>query len=339
MQTTDFTFDLPEELIAQRPPPERGMSRLLVLDRNTRTWQHSSMTELPRFLPPGALLVFNDSRVRKARLRGTSADGSGCADFLLIEKKDDTLWKALVPRARKRKPGSVYQFDQGLSAEVRGNAGRYIILHFNKPVTEAYIEECGHIPLPPYIKRADEAADSERYQTVYARDPGSVAAPTAGLHFSSEMLAELAERGFESAFVSLDVGPGTFFPVRAETIEAHVMHAERYRVGAGAAERIEQAKQQGRAIAAVGTTSMRVIESAWEQGRLRRGEGRTSLFIYPGYTFKAVDLLFTNFHTPRSTLLMLVSAFAGRDFILEAYREAVRERYRFFSYGDAMLIR
>jgi S-adenosylmethionine:tRNA ribosyltransferase-isomerase len=372
MKTSDFFFDLPEQLIAQYPSEKRGQSRLLVLDRAARSRNHHQTAELPLLLEPGSLLVFNNSRVRKARLFGRSKSSGGGVEFLLVKKLDNGLWKAMSGRSRRRRPGSRYVItgpggEEIAEAEITGVDGEFRILRFNPPVTEDWLETYGHIPLPPYIKRQDRPEDGERYQTVYAQSPAtdggaasamtadrSVAAPTAGLHFSPELLAALENRGIETAFITLHVGLGTFLPVRTEQIEDHLMHEESFSIDDEAAANIERAKAAGRKIIAVGTTSVRTLESAWDGGALRRGEGSTSIFIYPGYRFGIVDALFTNFHTPGSTLLMLVSAFAGakpaapagpesaapggREFILESYAEAIREGYRFFSYGDAMLI-
>jgi S-adenosylmethionine:tRNA ribosyltransferase-isomerase len=327
------------------------------------------VAELPLLLEPGSLLVFNNSRVRKARLAAVSKSSGGGVEFLLVKKIDAETWKVMAGRSRRRRPGSRYVFtgpggEEIAGAEITGADGEFRVLRFDRPITEDWLETYGHIPLPPYIKRQDAPEDSERYQTVYAQraEAGlsagdsalaadrSVAAPTAGLHFTPELLAALEGRGIECVFITLHVGLGTFLPVRTERIEDHVMHEESFSIDDEAAARIERAKAAGRKIVAVGTTSVRTLESAWDGGALRRGEGSTSIFIYPGYRFGIVDALFTNFHTPESTLLMLVSAFAeasdagapaapgGRDFILESYAEAVREDYRFFSYGDAMLI-
>jgi S-adenosylmethionine:tRNA ribosyltransferase-isomerase len=250
----------------------------------------------------------------------------------------------MAQRAQRRRPGSRYLFEDGVEGEITGAEGDFRLLRFNRPVDDTWLDRYGHIPLPPYIKREDLPADSDRYQTVYAGPAGSAAAPTAGLHFTGELLSRLEAAGMEYVFITLHVGPGTFLPVRTEHIEDHRMHEERFSIDEAAAARIETAKAGGRKIVAVGTTSVRALESAWRTppgggpGSLRRGEGATSIFIYPGRRFEVTDALFTNFHTPESTLLMLAAAFAGRDFILESYAEAVREGYRFFSYGDAMLI-
>jgi S-adenosylmethionine:tRNA ribosyltransferase-isomerase len=256
----------------------------------------------------------------------------------------------MVQRARRHRPSFRYRFEDGLGAEIvacssNREEGELRFLKFDRPVDDAWLDLNGHVPLPPYIRRQDSVADIERYQTIYAQELGSTAAPTAGLHFTRELLGELTKAGVESAFITLHVGPGTFLPVRTENIREHKMHEESYSISCESARCVERAKAEGRKLLAVGTTSVRALESAWMEdqslpgnGTLRIGEGRSSLFIYPGYNFKLVDALFTNFHTPGSTLLMLVSAFAGRDFVLESYKEAVKEGYRFFSYGDACLI-
>jgi S-adenosylmethionine:tRNA ribosyltransferase-isomerase len=339
MKTQDFFFDLPPERIAQYPPAERGQSRLLVLDRGTGYRGQHLVGELPELLEPRSLLVFNNSRVRKARLRGMAEKTGARVEFLLLTKQDPLTWKTLVQRSNRRRPGSRYVFAQGVTAEITGAEGEFRLLRFDRIIDDPWLDVYGHIPLPPYIKREDTPGDSERYQTVYAEPPGSAAAPTAGLHFTRELLGRLEAAGMETVFITLHVGLGTFLPVRTENIEDHPMHEEVFFIDEEAAERIERAKAENRKVVAVGTTSVRTLESAWKEGRLERGEGSTSIFIYPGYSFKAVDALFTNFHTPGSTLLMLVCAFAGRERVLETYSRAIREGYRFFSYGDAMLIR
>ncbi|MDR0689948.1 MAG: tRNA preQ1(34) S-adenosylmethionine ribosyltransferase-isomerase QueA [Spirochaetaceae bacterium] len=339
MKIRDFFFDLPPGLIAQYPPAERGGSRLLVLDRGTGKRGHHLVGELPDLLAPRSLLVFNNSRVRKARLRGRVEKTGAQVEFLLLTKRDALTWKTLVRRSNRRRPGSRYVFAGGVTAEITGAEGEFRLLRFDRIIDDDWLDRYGHIPLPPYIKREDTPGDSDRYQTVYAGPPGSAAAPTAGLHFTRELLGRLEAAGMETVFITLHVGLGTFLPVRTENIEDHLMHEEVFTIGGEAAERIERAKAEKRRIVAVGTTSVRTLESAWKEGRLERGEGTTSIFIYPGYSFKVVDTLFTNFHTPGSTLLMLVCAFAGREYVMETYAQAVQEGYRFFSYGDAMLIR
>jgi S-adenosylmethionine:tRNA ribosyltransferase-isomerase len=354
MKTDDFFFDLPERLIAQHPPEHRGEGRLMTLDRVTGERTHESVAQLPgilcggRFLGPRGekpLLVFNDTRVRKARITGRHEQTGAETEFLLLEdiKGDCVVWKVMKKRARRKKEGSVYVFFDNEGARIAkasatGFEGEYPLLEFDRPIDDRWLEKHGHVPLPPYIKRKDAPADAERYQTIYAKHTGSAAAPTAGLHFTRELMDALCACGIESAFVTLHVGLGTFLPVRSENVEDHVMHEEIFDIDENSAVKIEKAKEQGRKIIAVGTTSVRTLESAFAQGAIKRGRHSTSIFIYPPYRFKAADALFTNFHTPRSTLLMLVSAFAGRELSLESYAEAVREGYRFFSYGDAMLI-
>jgi S-adenosylmethionine:tRNA ribosyltransferase-isomerase len=363
MKTSDFFFELPEGLIAQYPPEKRGQSRLMLLDRRTGKRSHRMVEELPEILCEPEfrgknggkpLLVFNNSKVRKARIVGVSKETGAKAEFLLIESREQGVmsneqgamsneWKVLVKRAKRRKIGSVYViFDNNgveiARAEITGGEGEFIHLAFDRVIDDDWLDLYGHIPLPPYIKRQDAPSDSERYQTVYASACGSSAAPTAGLHFTNELLDRINAAGIESVFITLHVGLGTFLPVRSENIEDHVMHRELFTIDDKAASKIEAAKTQGRKVIAVGTTSIRTLESAWEAGKIKRGEGATSIFIYPGYKFSAADALFTNFHTPESTLLMLVSAFAGRELILESYAEAVAQGYCFFSYGDAMLI-
>jgi len=324
----------------------------MTLDRRSGAVEHfPSVARLPELVEPGTLMVFNDSRVRKARLFATALDTGAKAEFLLLRRLADGSWEAAATKLKKQRPGRVYELPGGVRATVLaadparspaiGAGGPdTVLLAFDPPVDDDYLERSGHVPLPPYIKRADAPEDEERYQTVYSREVGSAACPTAGLHFTEEILAALDARGVRRVAVTLHVGLGTFLPVRSETVEGHSMHEEEYSVSPETARAVGEAKAEGRPVLAVGTTSMRTLESAWAEGEgLRAGQGSTRIFIYPGYRFKAVDQLFTNFHTPKSTLLMLVSAFAGRDHVLAAYAEAVKERYRFFSYGDAMLIR
>jgi S-adenosylmethionine:tRNA ribosyltransferase-isomerase len=338
MLATDFFFDLPEELIAQRPPAERGRSRLMLVDRAASSCRSLAVADLAGLVEPGTLMVFNDSRVRKARLYASSPASGAAVEFLLLEKLGPDRWRTMANRAKRRRTGQVYAFPDGVSGEIEAEDGEFRIVRFDRPIGDDWLDAHGHLPLPPYIKREDEAADAERYQTVYARTTGSAAAPTAGLHFTPELLAGLDARGIERATVTLHVGLGTFLPVRTEQVEDHRMHEERFHISEAAAAAVERAKAEGRPVLAVGTTSVRTLESAWRDGRLVRGDQTTSIFIYPGYRFKVVDRLFTNFHTPGSTLLMLVSAFAGRDLIMDSYRRAVGLGFRFFSYGDAMLI-
>lgn len=346
MKTKDFSFDLPEELIAQTPADRRGTSRLLVIDRRTGEWTDSSMSEFPSFLEPGSLLVVNNSRVRKARVYGESETG-GRVEFLFLEENLDHTWQAMVTKSKKQKPGKKFTFKdaEGISLHdaeiISANDDGTRTVRFDQPVDESFFHVCGHVPLPPYIKRDDNFCDESRYQTVYAKSEGSVAAPTAGLHFTDEILSRIKAMGIDIVEVTLHVGPGTFLPVRTDSLEEHHMHFERYEVSQATADAINKAKAEGRKVVATGTTSVRTLESAWDPtaGRLRSGQGRTNLFILPGYEFHVVDQLLTNFHTPESTLLVLVSAFAGKDHVLASYRHAVEEQYRFFSYGDATFFR
>ena len=349
MKTSDFDFELPERLIAQYPSPERGQSRLMVMNRKTGSLEHRMVGDLPSVVESGTVMVFNNSRVRKARIFGVSEKTGSLAEFLLLKKLDSHCWQIMAKRTKRIKSGNRYIFDDAIGEILSVSEGRadgrsdgILYLRFDKPIDDAWLDIHGQVPLPPYIKRPQkqgQADDAERYQTVYAREYGSSAAPTAGLHFTRELLAELNNAGIETVFITLHVGLGTFLPVRAENIEDHRMHEETFFIDEDIACCIEKAKREGRKILAVGTTSVRTLESAWTvNGELQRGEGNTSIFIYPGYEFKVVDTMFTNFHTPESTLLMLVSAFAGREFILDSYMEAIKEDYRFFSYGDACLI-
>jgi S-adenosylmethionine:tRNA ribosyltransferase-isomerase len=334
--TSDFDYDLPAASIAQEPVP-RGESRLLALDRQGPE-RHARVRDLPLLLTSGDLLALNDTRVIPARLYGRSA-GGGRMEILLVERVAEREWDALVRPGRRARPGALSEIAEGFAAEVvdKREDGRHR-LRFPEPI-EPHLDRLGHIPLPPYIHRPDTAEDRERYQTVYARRPGAVAAPTAGLHFTEEILREIAEAGVEIVRVTLHVGIGTFKPVGAERIEEHRMESERYEIGAEAAAAIRRARSAGRRIVAVGTTVVRTLEGAAVagDGEVRAGSGATNLFITPGFRFQVVDALLTNFHLPRSTLLMLVSAFAGRERVLAAYEEAIREGYRFYSYGDAML--
>ncbi|MBO7123355.1 MAG: tRNA preQ1(34) S-adenosylmethionine ribosyltransferase-isomerase QueA [Treponema sp.] len=354
MKRTDFYFDLPEELIAQRPSAVRGQDRLMLLGRNSGAVAHHKMDDLPGLIDDGALMVFNNSRVRRARLFGVKETTGREVEFMFLNQAafgEGCVWNTMVKNAKKQKAGMRYQFPDGSVGVILDdpqNAGtEFRLLKFDFAITEGWFEKNGHIPLPPYIKREDEASDGERYQNVYADQTGSAACPTAGLHFTEEMLGRLSQKGVERVFVTLHVGLGTFLPVREDQIEDHKMHEEIFTIEADAANKINQAKKDGRPILAVGTTSVRTLESAANEaltdqnadGLIRPGTRGTSIFMYPGYKFKVVDQMFTNFHTPESTLIMLVSAFAGRENILAAYNEAVRERYRFFSYGDCMLIK
>jgi S-adenosylmethionine:tRNA ribosyltransferase-isomerase len=343
----EFDFDLPDELIAQEPPRVRGGSRLLVLERTGGVAAHASFADLPARLRAGDLLVVNDTRVFPARLLGRLVPSSGAVECLLLRQRDTDTWDALVNPGQKLKPGARVVFERAghrlegevLAHDVRGRRTIRLVLPGGGDIGEA-IDVIGHLPLPPYIKREDNAADWERYQTVFARDRGSVAAPTAGLHFTREALDALAARGVELAQITLHVGYGTFKPVTVPTVEAHTVEAERFRVTLEAAAALTRARRDGRRIIAVGTTTVRALESlaVTASGGVEAAEGETQLFIQPGHMFRLTDGLITNFHLPRSSLLMLVSAFAGRTRILSSYREAVSRRYRFYSYGDAMLI-
>lgn len=347
MKRTDFYFDLPAELIAQRPSAVRGQDRLMLLGRTSGAVAHHKMDDLPGLIDDGTLMVFNNSRVRRARLFGVKETTGREVEFMFLNQAafgEGCVWNTMVKNAKKQKAGMRYQFPDGSVATILDdpqNAGtEFRLLKFDFTITEDWFEKNGHIPLPPYIKREDEASDGERYQNVYADKTGSAACPTAGLHFTQEMLGRLSQKGVERVFVTLHVGLGTFLPVREDQIEDHKMHQEFYTIEADVADKINQAKKDGRPILAVGTTSVRTLESAANDiGQVAAGTSGTSIFMYPGYKFKVVDQMFTNFHTPESTLIMLVSAFAGRENILAAYNEAVRERYRFFSYGDCMLIK
>ncbi|HJR57969.1 MAG TPA: tRNA preQ1(34) S-adenosylmethionine ribosyltransferase-isomerase QueA [Vicinamibacterales bacterium] len=347
MRVSDFDFDLPEDLIAQEASP-RGQARMLVLRRDRGEIEHTSVSDLPRFLGEGDLLVVNDTRVFAARLLGRREPSGGAVECLLLRRLDANLWEALVHPGQKLKRGARVRFAGAagvLDAEVldRQFYGRRTVRLEAKggADVDALVDALGHMPLPPYIRRADTAADRERYQTIFATSRGSVAAPTAGLHFTAGILEALAVRGVERVAVTLHVGYGTFKPVRVEEVEAHVVDPEHYEIGEPAAASINRALDEGRRVIAVGTTTTRALEDAAIRGggRVRAGAGEATTFIYPGFAFGVVGGLMTNFHLPRSSLLMLVSAFAGRAQVLAAYREAIERRYRFYSYGDAMLIR
>lgn len=362
MDVSDFSFDLPAELIAQAPAPERGASRLLVLHKDTGDVEHTRVSRLAEYLREGDLLVVNDTRVFPARLLGARVPSGGAVECLLLANLEDQhaptvpappramgeeRWDALVHPGQKLQPGSQMMFRGArhvLYGEVIGRHfhGRRTIRLWSEggARVEDAIDDIGHMPLPPYIKRDDTKSDRDRYQTVYARERGSVAAPTAGLHFTPEILDCLKERGVERTAITLHVGYGTFQPVRVEQVEAHTVDPERFSISEAAAEAINRARRDTRRIVAVGTTTTRALEAAGRAGRgiITPQSGWTDLFIYPGFKFGIVDALMTNFHLPQSSLLMLVSAFGGRDAVLAAYREAVRQQYRFYSYGDAMLI-
>ena len=339
-KTSDYEFELPPELIAQQPLSDRTSSRLMVVHRADGRIEHRQFTDLVELIPKGDLLVVNTTRVLKARLLGTRASGAR-AEILLLKHAGDDVWEAMVSPGGKLKPGRRVTIGDDLTVEILEQTERrtrLVRLESSLPANDA-IARYGHVPLPPYISRPDTADDESRYQTVYALEAGSVAAPTAGLHFSNELLAELDRRGVERADVVLHVGAGTFKPVEVDDPSAHVMHEESFALPRATADAVAAAHARNASVWAVGTTSVRTLESAASaDGGLRATEGATQLFIRPPYRFRVVDRIITNFHLPRSTLLMLVAAFAGFDLTMRAYREAVRERYRFFSYGDAMVI-
>lgn len=336
MQLSDFDYSLPDELIAQYPADERRASRLLVVDAAVRTFADRCFSDLPAMLNPGDLLVFNDTRVIRARLHGGKETG-GRVEVLIERILSDRSALAQVRASKSPKPGSVIYLTGGNVATVVGREGEFYKLEFAQAL-EPYLDEHGEVPLPPYLNREADPADTERYQTVYARHDGAVAAPTAGLHFDKEMLRETKERDVRHTYVTLHVGAGTFQPLRLENIESNRLHAERMVVDEKTCRAVDRTRKEGGRIIAVGTTSVRALESASADGELKPFDGETELFIVPGYRFKCVDAIITNFHLPRSSLLMLVAAFAGTTCILDAYRHAIGERYRFFSYGDAMFI-
>ncbi|MGD9140349.1 MAG: tRNA preQ1(34) S-adenosylmethionine ribosyltransferase-isomerase QueA [bacterium] len=347
LTTGDFDYLLPEGYIAYHPSARREESRLLVLDRATGGISHRVFHEVTGYLGEGDLLVVNDTRVIKARLDARKRGTGGKVELLFLRETEDGLWQALVSPSRRVHEGTELDFETGESAEVvRRLTGSMRLVRVNVPDMRAFLRERGEVPLPPYIKRAPVPQDEERYQTVYAREEGSVAAPTAGLHFTPALIAELEAGGVKVAGITLHVGMGTFIPVKTETPGEHALEPEYFEVGAQTAAAISAARREGRRIFAVGTTSVRVLETLADRfapgergvAALEAASGWTYKFIYPPYEFRLVNALITNFHLPRSTLLMLVCAFAGREFVLNAYEEAIREKYRFYSYGDAMLI-
>ena len=340
IKKSDFYFALPEELIAQDPLADRSASRLLVLKKGSGQTEHHMFREITDYLRPGDCLVLNDTKVIPARLLGVKEDTGAAVEVLLLKRREIDIWETLVRPGRKMRPGAKLRFGDGsLKAEVLAVAkeGNRLIQFSYEGIFEEVLDRLGEMPLPPYITH--KLQDKDRYQTVYARYEGSAAAPTAGLHFTKELLRQIEETGVETAYVTLHVGLGTFRPVKADNILEHHMHSEHYQVTAEAAQKINRAKASGHRVICVGTTSCRTVESAAKaDGTLEACCGDTDIFIYPGYRFKVTDGLLTNFHLPESTLIMLVSALAGRENVLRAYEEAVRERYRFFSFGDAMLI-
>lgn len=339
MKKSDFYFDLPEELIAQTPLENRTASRLLVLDREKEELSHRHFSDITEYLKPGDCLVLNDSRVLPARLIGTRP-GGGATEVLLLRDCGEDVWECLTKPGRKTRIGASVSFGDGmLSATVVDELedGKRLLKFEYQGIFLEILDALGQMPLPPYIH--EKLENPERYQTVYSKHVGSAAAPTAGLHFTKELLAKLQENGIKLAFVTLHVGLGTFRPVKADDLSDHIMHSEYYEISDESARVIAETKKQGGRVIAVGTTSCRTIESAYdEEGNLAKPSGWTDIFIYPGYQFKVLDALVTNFHLPESTLIMLVSALAGRERVLSAYHEAIQERYRFFSFGDAMLI-
>ena len=338
MKKSDFFYDLPPELIAQRPPASRSGSRLLCLDGATAAISDRRFTDLPQLVRAGDLLVFNDTRVIPARLHGTK-DSGGRIEVLIERLLDEHRALAQCRSSKPARAGQRLRLEGGVAARVVGRSGEFHELVFEGDESlVVLLERVGHVPLPPYISRPDERADRERYQTIFARTPGAVAAPTAGLHFDAALLATLDALGVERAAVTLHVGAGTFQPLRVEELAQHRMHAEWLSVSAATAERVNAARREGRRVIAVGTTVVRALESSAGADGVRSFEGETDIFIYPGYRFRVIDALLTNFHLPESTLLMLVCAFAGTARVLNAYRHAVQEGYRFFSYGDAMFV-
>ena len=339
MLLSDFDYELPEELIAQTPIEPRDASRLMVIDPVERSIEHRRFFELREFLTPGDTLIFNDTRVIPARLIGKKEPTGARIEVFLLRRIEGDIWETLVKPGKKALRGTTIRFSDELSCEVTGHTdfgGRLVKFHY-QGIFEEILDRLGETPLPPYIH--EKLEDRERYQTVYSRESGSAAAPTAGLHFTPEQMENLKNTGVNLGFLTLHVGLGTFRPVKEERIENHVMHSEYYSSGEDTAKLIRETKAAGKRVVAVGTTSIRTLESAAVgKNEIYGKSGETSIFIYPGYEFKIVDAVITNFHLPKSTLIMLISAFAGRKFTLEAYKEAVKERYRFFSFGDAMMI-
>lgn len=335
----DFDFDLPPELIAQYPAPGRDLSRLLVLDRKTGNRVHSTFSNLPDFLREGDLMVFNDTRVINARIQCIKSTG-GEIELLLTRRMDDYHWRAISNRMKRLKKGETVRTRQApyLDITITGRIGDEFDIETSTVFTDEVLAKIGTMALPPYIRRSASDDDNERYQTIYAKSSGAVAAPTAGLHFTNDLFDRIKEHGISVIFITLNVSWGTFQPVRSKDLGSHVMHRESYVVDMHAAEAINAARSGKHRIIAVGTTTLRVLETTYRDGRNEYGTGDTDIFIYPPRKIESADCLITNFHTPRSTLLMLVSAFAGYDSIMDAYREAVARKYRFFSYGDAMFI-
>ena len=340
MTTKDFYYELPQELIAQTPLKDRTASRLLVLDRKSGEMEHRRFRDITEYLRPGDCLVMNNTRVIPARLYGVKEDTGGKIEFLLLNRIDLDTWEIILKPGKRGRKGARFVFGEGALraeiTEVKPDGNRIVRFEY-EGVWEQLLDRLGEMPLPPYIK--EKLTDKERYQTVYSKIDGSAAAPTAGLHFTEELIEQIKDMGVNTAYLTLHVGLGTFRPVSVENVEEHVMHSERYEINEETADLINRTRENGGRIIAVGTTSVRTLETAADDdGRLKAESGNTDIFIYPGYKFKAVDALITNFHLPESTLLMLVSAFAGKDKVFKAYEEAVKEKYRFFSFGDAMFI-
>ena len=341
MKLTDYDYDLPEVLIAQQPCPQRDASRLMVVDRQARKIHHTQFSQIGEFLPPRSLLVINDTKVIPARLIGRKLPTGGKVEVLLTRQKGANSWEALVKPGRRVTHGTRLVFGEGaLTGKVLAKSplGLYTVRFKYDGDFEAILAQVGRVPLPPYIKREPNRTDKEEYQCVYAKEAGAIAAPTAGLHFTLDLMDRLKRGGIHRVPLTLHVGLGTFQPVKVEDIEMHKMHSEYFELSRTNANQINVAKGEGRKVVAVGTTSVRALETVASDYSVAPYRGYTDIFIYPGYQFKVVDALVTNFHLPKSTLLMLVSAFAGREFILEAYQKAIAQKYRFYSYGDAMLI-
>ncbi len=340
MNLSEFNYDLPQELIAQKPIERRDSSRLMVLDKSTGEITHRHFYDIIEYLNEGDCLILNDSRVLPARLYGVREDTGSPIEFLLLTRKEQDIWEVILRPGKKAKPGKRFVFSDGrLKAEVLEvvNDGNRLVRFEYEGLFENILDEIGEMPLPPYI--TEKLLDKERYQTVYSKEEGSAAAPTAGLHFTNELLDKIREKGVKIGFVTLHVGLGTFRPVKENVVENHKMHSEFYILSQETADIINETKKNGKNVVAVGTTTCRTLESVAREGEIKAKTGWTDIFIYPPYEFKAIDKLITNFHLPQSTLLMLISAFAGKDKVFNAYNEAIKEKYRFFSFGDAMFIK
>lgn len=347
MKLSEFDYQYPEELVAQKPLAERDASRMMVIDRREASWQHAGVASLPQFLREGDCIVVNDSRVMPMRLFGELSGGKPIKLLLVdpiacYEEGEREIWKCIIKRAKRYRVGDIFFFGISAKGRVVGHDGTYLLVEFEAGHRRRAMERKGVPPLPPYIKRETfddySDVDRERYQTVYAEKEGSSAAPTAGLHLSENLVSEIRARGVSIIPVTLHVGLDTFQPVRVDDVRQHTMHGEHYIIREESADLINRAKKEGRRVIAIGTTTVRALESSWKGGAVRAGEGSTNLFITPGYIFRVVDGLVTNFHQPKSTLLMMISAFAGREFVLRCYDEAIREHYRLFSFGDCMAI-